>query len=216
MSDMTLSERLNAVAENIPKQLEKVLLDIYGTYESERQEKESVRQENESVRQENESERQKVMGNLTESLEYLRDITLGDGNILLGVTYPVGAVYISFEATSPSVLFGGTWEELPSGRFLMASSGAAGTTGGSEYHMHGADTMVAEIAMDPNSSNVLQWNEVVTDNYIYYSTNKQLTLFNEPMGVSTGTCLGVKVIGSTSSQSNLPPYITVHMWKRTA
>ena len=198
MSEKTLSERLNAVAENIPKQLEKVLLDIYGTYESERQE--------------NESERQKVMGNLVDSLKKI-DSMINDG---VPIFYPIDAVYISFKATSPSELFGGTWEELPSGRFLMASSGAAGTTGGSEYHMHGADTMVAEIAMDPNSSNVLQWNEVVTDNYIYYSTNKQLTLFNEPMGVSTGTCLGVKVIGSTSSQSNLPPYITVHMWKRTA
>lgn len=198
MSEKTLSERLKDVAEKIPEQLKQVLFDIYGTYESERKA--------------NESERQKVMGNLVESLKKI-DSMINDG---VPIFYPIDAVYISFKATSPSELFGGTWEELPSGRFLMASSGAAGTTGGSEYHMHGADTMVAEIAMDPNSSNVLQWNEVVTDNYIYYSTNKQLTLFNEPMGVSTGTCLGVKVMGSTSSQSNLPPYITVHMWKRTA
>lgn len=46
--------------------------------------------------------------------------------------YPVGSVYISFNSTSPSTLFGGTWTRLKD-RFLMASgdSYAPNTTGGS-------------------------------------------------------------------------------------
>ena len=47
--------------------------------------------------------------------------------------YPVGSVYISFNATDPSTLFGGTWQRLKD-TFLLANgdSYAPNTTGGSE------------------------------------------------------------------------------------
>ena len=53
--------------------------------------------------------------------------------ITLDAVYPVGSVYISFNATSPEVLFGfGKWSKIE-GRFLFASdsSHTSGTTGGS-------------------------------------------------------------------------------------
>ena len=45
--------------------------------------------------------------------------------------YPVGAVYISVNSTSPASLFGGTWESI-SGRFLLGADNTytAGSTGG--------------------------------------------------------------------------------------
>lgn len=58
--------------------------------------------------------------------------------------YPVGSIYMSMSATSPSSLFGGTWERIQ-GRFLMASNSSydAGDTGGSNdaivvTHSHSA------------------------------------------------------------------------------
>lgn len=58
--------------------------------------------------------------------------------------YPVGSIYMSMSATSPSSLFGGTWERIQ-GRFLMASNSSydAGDTGGSNdaivvMHSHSA------------------------------------------------------------------------------
>lgn len=55
------------------------------------------------------------------------------GGITLDAVYPVGSVYISFNATSPETLFGfGEWSKIE-GRFLFASDSghASGTTGGS-------------------------------------------------------------------------------------
>lgn len=51
---------------------------------------------------------------------------------LMTSLYPVGSVYISFNSTDPSSLFGGTWVRLKD-RFLLASGDtyAPGTTGGS-------------------------------------------------------------------------------------
>lgn len=53
------------------------------------------------------------------------------GKSLLDMVYPVGALYLSAAATSPSVLFGGTWEAVED-RFLLAcGTHAALSTGGS-------------------------------------------------------------------------------------
>ena len=51
--------------------------------------------------------------------------------------YPVGAVYISMNPTSPAQLFGGTWQQRTD-RFLVAAGNAyeAGATGGSSSKTH--------------------------------------------------------------------------------
>ena len=57
------------------------------------------------------------------------------GHYLIDLIYPVGAIYMSVVATNPSLLFGGTWEQIQ-GRFLIAADDtyAAGSAGGSASH----------------------------------------------------------------------------------
>lgn len=63
-----------------------------------------------------------------------------DGNVSLSVSaldaYPVGSIYMSVNSTSPSTLFGGTWEEIAGGRVLIGQNTAypAGSTGGEATH----------------------------------------------------------------------------------
>lgn len=53
--------------------------------------------------------------------------------------YPVGSIYITANATNPSVLFGGTWEQLK-GKFLVGVDSSdtdfetSGKTGGEKTH----------------------------------------------------------------------------------
>lgn len=56
--------------------------------------------------------------------------------------YPVGSVYISFNATDPSTLFGGTWQRLKD-TFLLVNgdSYAPNTTGGSPTKTIGVSNM---------------------------------------------------------------------------
>jgi len=58
--------------------------------------------------------------------------------------YPVGSVYISFNSTDPSTLFGGTWVRLKD-RFLLASGDtyAANTTGGNATKTIGVNNIPA-------------------------------------------------------------------------
>ena len=51
--------------------------------------------------------------------------------------YPVGSIYISVNAESPTELFGGAWEPLEQGRVLIGqgSNYPAGSTGGEATHV---------------------------------------------------------------------------------
>ena len=56
---------------------------------------------------------------------------------MLLANYPVGAIYLSVNSTSPASLFGGTWEQLKD-RFLLGAgnSYSINATGGATTHTH--------------------------------------------------------------------------------
>lgn len=60
--------------------------------------------------------------------------------------YPVGSIYITVNATNPSVLFGGTWEQLK-GKFLVGIDSSdtdfktSEKTGGEKTHILKVDEM---------------------------------------------------------------------------
>ena len=66
---------------------------------------------------------------------YLTDLRSAFINVVLDKVYPVGSIYISVNNTSPSTLFGGTWERIQE-KFLLSAGNThtAGTTGGEFTH----------------------------------------------------------------------------------
>ena len=59
--------------------------------------------------------------------------------------YPVGSIYMSMNATDPSVLFGGSWDKLEDGRVLIGANDtyAVGSTGGKFTHVLTTDELPA-------------------------------------------------------------------------
>ena len=169
-------------------------------------ENERVKKENERVK--NEEGRMEVIGDLSTALEKLDGILAGDASIL---TYPIGSVYISFESDSPARWYGGSWMEIESGRFLMSGSNT-GLTGGSE-------DMVAWIqaATISDSFSAILWED--SDHFPMTEVGNRGAYVNdfvfEPE-VAVGHSSGVKVTGGEDTSNCLPPYITVHMWRRIA
>ena len=136
------------------------------------------------------------------------------GKTLLEQTYPVGAIYLSVDSTSPASLFGGTWERLKD-KFLLGAGDtySNGATGGSATHNHTLDNGYALLTLRGSSGYAYAYN-VETSAYLPNAkceTADQFTSFDE-WTVSRGVKLG----GSTDSKNNLPPYLTVYIWKRTA
>lgn len=147
----------------------------------------------------------------------------------LQALHPVGSIYINAtNSTNPGTLLGfGTWTAFGAGRVLVGFNAnntlfdTAEETGGSAdaitvSHTHTATTTIT----DPghiHSINAYQagydvpndrvagdaWNNAVT-----YNTNSATT------GITAST--SVASSGSSGTNANYQPYITVYMWKRTA
>lgn len=131
--------------------------------------------------------------------------------------YPVGAVYISTQATNPSTLFGGTWERIRD-RFLLSAGNTytAGSTGGSadavvvnHYHSVIESSSGNPIYLESGSSGGYLLNISYTQGAVN-TAGKKLTTNSEARNPSGA------IVGTTATGKNMPPYIAVYMWKRIA
>ena len=137
------------------------------------------------------------------------------GGLSIDDIYPVGSIYMSVNSVNPSTLFGGTWEQIED-KFLLASgtSYSNGETGGSE------DAVVV------NHNHLIQ-----NEDYYFVGKKKSTTAGTKRVTVPTSGSNYAYVsndnssfgnFGSTQSKGingtgkNMPPYLAVNIWKRTA
>lgn len=145
------------------------------------------------------------------------------------MVYPVGSIYMSVNSTSPQTLFGGTWEQIED-KFLLASGTnySNGSTGGS------ADAVVVSHTHTQNAhSHTLDNSKryVVASNNAYAEGVKRLATKNDDAGyylrsdyassvtVYTNTANATatnQTTGESGTGKNMPPYVVVNVWKRTA
>lgn len=126
------------------------------------------------------------------------------GKAIWELIYPVGAIYISAAATDPKTLFGGTWERIKD-RFLLAAGDtyAAGKTGG-EAEVTLTAGEIPEIKMSYQYTG--QSTVIGTDAIRLYDLNGQP---NQYTGPQSSNCGG-------KAHNNMPPYLAVYVWQRTA
>ena len=133
--------------------------------------------------------------------------------------YPVGAVYISYNSTSPASLFGGTWTAI-TGRFPYFNAGTG--TGGSNTHT----LTESELPKLTGTFDVRNWTWGGTSNApgafwpsgivstaTGESSGQDLLLYGSNTGGTTRVSIG---FGGGSSHNNMPAYQTLYAWRRTA
>lgn len=140
----------------------------------------------------------------------------------LQALYPIGSIYSSTSSTNPGTSLGfGTWVAYGAGRVLIGNGGGftAAATGGSAdaivvSHTHTATSTVT----DPGHLHTVP--PSVSD-AIGGSGSQQAYRGSGPSNTSTATT-GITVAttnastGSSGTNANLPPYVVVYMWNRTA
>lgn len=116
--------------------------------------------------------------------------------------YPVGSVYMSVISTSPASLFGGTWTQLKD-RFLLGagSTYTNGSTGGAATHT------LTTAQIPSHSHSIHHFASVVAAG----SDKTVWSLNEENSRTSTAAAKG-----GGEAHNNMPPYLVVYMWKRTA
>ena len=152
--------------------------------------------------------------------------TTGFVQAALGALYPVGSIYTNAAvSTNPATLLGfGTWSAFGAGRFMVgldagnAAFDTAQETGGSAdaivvSHTHSATSSVS----DPGHNHTIGFqNNTIDQNAGSSALVKQGTsnTSTASTGISVSTSIGTT--GSSATNANLPPYIVVYMWRRTA
>ena len=128
---------------------------------------------------------------------------------LLDVFYPIGSIYQSTAETSPATLFGGTWEQIKDVFLLSAGDTySAGSTGGEATHTLTVDEM-------PSHSHNSSISAEGSTKYGLASGGG----WEGSVLVGWGTeerVDAVRFTGGNQPHNNIPPYLTVYMWKRTA
>ena len=146
-------------------------------------------------------------------------------NFILDNVYPVGSIYMNVNSTNPGTLFGGTWEQIQ-GRFLlgMSSSYPAGSQGGEAEHTLTRNEIPNHghhLGQMGNSSRMLPSDTAANDpNQEAYTT--QVTSsgsgYFKPTVTWGGYLIAGELVDTTHDQphNNMPPYLSVYIWKRTA
>ena len=138
---------------------------------------------------------------------------------IVDLVYPVGAIYMSINNTNPGTLFGGTWTAIE-GRFLVGAGSytengtttnyTSGNTGGSAvipYHRHSVSAQSININYDANCSGTCAKD-------LYYSAGSGTKTLTLP--AHNTNYVGTSGVNTVANTGNIPPYMAVYMWQRTA
>lgn len=147
-------------------------------------------------------------------------------NPTIDAFYPIGSIYLAATSLDPNIVFGGTWVRIKD-TFLLAAGDtyAGGTTGGEAEHTLNVDEMPLHGHM------VRLHNNAGTTGTAYYwdgatrtnSTGARNTAvqwvgstFVAAQGGAGDPSGGADPVGGGAAHNNMPPYLAVYVWQRTA
>lgn len=165
-------------------------------------------------------EKQNFIDSQTLKAEHLNHIEDGIANIV-NIVYPVGSIYMSINSASPDTLFGGTWEQLKD-RFLLAAgdSYGVGSTGGEANHaLIQNEIPNYKIGFIPSAVPAYhgEWQNEGVYSADMSTGSRQDTIKDTATSPDT-TQYGWNIYtnGGGAAHNNMPPYLAVYMWRRTA
>lgn len=137
---------------------------------------------------------------------------------ILDIVYPIGSIYVSTNSTSPAALFGGTWTQIKD-RFLLGAgdSYTNGSTGGKATHTLTINEM-------PNHDHTVRTTRTESYPAYWHSTHtgstdssKGWAYLSTAGSANSGVgSLYVEKVGGGAAHDNMPPYLAVYIWQRTA
>lgn len=126
----------------------------------------------------------------------------------------MGSIYLSVNNTNPSTFIGGTWERIKD-RFLLAAGDtySAGSTGGEATHILTANEMPSH-----SHDRITCQNYYLGDKGLPANGTAPTAAIVTTSGQSNQTVgyYGTTPSGGSAAHNNMPPYLAVYMWVRTA
>ena len=165
---------------------------------------------------------QKQLGELSAALSRLFPNGLPAGT-LADYICPVGGIYISTLPQSPATLYGGSWERIED-RFLLCAGQTfvPGSVGGEAQttlemtHIPAHRHQMSFLPAEGEVTEVATWSHG-----LLHSATAALPSDRQSYPYTYGTSYTGGVWdayhnGSTAAHNNMPPYLAVYVWRRTA
>ena len=160
-------------------------------------------------------------------------------NNIINLIYPVGSIYMSMNNVSPAIFLGGSWTQIKD-RFLLSSgdSYSAGSTGGEASHT----LTTAETPAHTHTRGSMEiggfFSATIPDyhsntaegafvgggrnagyngaSYRTGNSSPATPMYGYDFYASRSWSGETSSVGGSNPHNNMPPYLTVYMWKRTA
>lgn len=137
--------------------------------------------------------------------------------------YPIGAIYISTSATNPGALFGGKWEAISQGRFLLGAGSPEANTISTFGDLRDNSYAFAVNEKGGAYSHLLLTSEMPSHNHQIKTNNDDWN--NSSGGGKFGTTYDgangwannnwyTQNAGGGLTHNNMPPFFVVYMWRR--
>ena len=181
-----------------------------------------------------------VASQLNSKASAIHTHTSSDITDLYNLIYPIGSIYLSVNSVDPSTLFGGTWEKIKD-KFLLSDGDtySIGSTGGEATHTLTIDEMPSHNHSAISDSNGDHNHSLVSitgyDDHNFINGTGEFLIQNSDTTMgwssavntslkygSTGNAgshshsLTVNSTGGSQPHNNMPPYLTINVWKRVA
>ena len=140
-------------------------------------------------------------------------------NNVIDMIYPIGSIYMSVNDTNPSILFSGEWERIQ-GKFLLGANDDieeynAGKMGGEATHKltvnetpsHNHYPSDKGANWVPNTNLFSRRNIALGNSGIYVPAP-------DSAGISGWKWGGTSFVGGGQAHNNMPPFLSVYIWKR--
>lgn len=124
--------------------------------------------------------------------------------------YPIGSIYLSAISTNPQILFGfGEWEQIKD-CFLLSAGDiySGGSAGGEAEHILTVNEMPKHTHRFKTDINSPDYN-VTWPEWTEYTTG-----WAQESNETESPASQVTYNGGDQPHNNMPPYLTVYMWKR--
>ena len=140
------------------------------------------------------------------------------GKTIADIIYPVGSIYLSVNNVDPSTLFGGTWVQIKDKFLLSAGDTYTGGATGGEATVTLTEPQLPNVSGSwvihgqENGTEFWQANGKATGSTI---SGSYKTIIETRTGANSLGSPGFS-FGNNQAHNNMPPYLVVYMWKRTA
>lgn len=125
---------------------------------------------------------------------------------ILDLIYPIGSIYMSVNNVSPQEFLGGTWVRIKDTFLLSAGDTySAGSTGGEATHK------LTESEMPGHSHKITTYGDESSAG----ATTREVRGTEYAHSALEATH-STSSVGGNQPHNNMPPYLVVYMWKRTA